>query len=202
MKTSFIFLPQVIVLFLSTDSLSNIQTINSILSLVSFKDHCKVLVREVIFSILGAFALYWMSVVILDILKTPVCAVLLASGLAILLFGIKRVFGVSDDTAWSTYISKNSKDIPFIAPLSMPLIVGPTWTAGVSILLTTGNSHSSNSLIIICGWALAALFTLIFHLAVPRENKKIFKAVQTIAGLFISIIGIQILLQGLQQAFL
>ncbi|WP_100934131.1 MarC family protein [Candidatus Chlamydia corallus] len=194
-------LPQACILLLASDSLTNVLALHYLLTNYSLKQRMLILLRESCFAFIAMFALYGLSLGGLKILNTPVCTIQVVGGIAVTLTGARAVLRLGKEEAWIPYkFSVPQASSPWISPIALPLMFGPSWLAACCTLI--GGNHNTwiNFQILILSWTLITLST--FSLQIFCKRNKVLLATQTVLGLFVTIVGTQLLVSGLQQAFL
>lgn len=196
-----LYLPQVCTFFLSADVLTNILVINRLLSNYSQKQRFFLLLRECLFSLIAMILLFWATLGATHVLHTPSCAIRTVGGIIITLIGIRATLRLNKEEAWSSY-SSNSSSLPFVTPIAMPLIIGPSWLGACCAFISKSSLNATSTYIVILSWALITCATFILHFLINPGKIKLLVTIQTILGLFVTIVGAQILISGLQSTFL
>lgn len=195
---SFLF-SQSCILLLSADALTNVLSINQLLSSFSRSKRLLLLLRESISVFVSMFILHQAVIGVLHILKTPPCAIQTVGGLAVTLSGMRAILNPKQEYTWPS-----STSLSLVTPLAVPLMIGPSWLAACCVLVAKHLSFTETSLIFTLSWLFISFTTILIQLCIGGTSgkAKILLATQTVLGLFVTITGTQILLSGLQQAFL
>lgn len=191
---------QICVLLVATDALVNIVPLNQLLHSLSKKERFFLLIRENILTVPAMLFLYFLMKGAMHVLNTPTCAILVAGGIAVTLSGMRAMLGGKKDN-----LEDSSKRIIYIAaPIATPLIIGPSWVAACCILISKQLGFGQDIFVIICSWIAISLFTLFVQLGLSgrKNSMSILLSVQTILGLFVTVLGSQLLISGLQKTFL
>ncbi|AAP05491.1 MarC family protein [Chlamydia caviae] len=202
MDTIYFLLSQACILLFATDALTNVLVLNHVLAPYSRKARLSLLVRESVFALFSMFALYQAALGTLYVLKTPLCAIKVVGGIAVTLTGIRAILNLSRENSWKGFTSPSS--LSMVTPIALPLMIGPSWLAACCTLIGKRYSFASVSLILILSWFLISLTTIILQVFIGggKEKTKPLLAIQTVLGLFATIVGTQLLMSGLQLAFL
>ncbi|AHK63384.1 hypothetical protein BOKEGFJH_00511 [Chlamydia avium] len=204
MNSVFFLFSQACILLLAADTLTNVLVLNAVLSQFSRKERLILLLRENIFALISMFALYGASSGVLHVLGSPFCAIQTVGGAVVMLSGMRSVLNLNKENRWGKLLP--SPELPLVAPVALPLIIGPSWLAAFCILVGKHYNFSLVCGILIISWFLISLATILLQVGIVgkgrQEKTKVLLATQTILGLFVTIIGAQLLLSGLQQAFL
>lgn len=123
-------------------------------------------------------------------------------GIAVTLTGMRAILNLSKENSWKGFTTPSS--LSMVTPIALPLMIGPSWLAACCILIGKRYSFASISLILILSWVFISLTTIILQVFVSggKDKAKVLLATQTVLGLFATIVGTQLLMSGLQLAFL
>jgi multiple antibiotic resistance protein len=179
-------------LFLIMDPFGNLATFIKLLKDLNTKEYVFAVLRELfialvlmlIFNIAGDYLLQYLSL-------TPV-TVYFASSVILFLTAFQILF----PTAHSIRLNL-PKDPPFIIPLAIPLIAGPSLLATIMLFAHEESSYSIMFLAIFLAWA-CALIVILF----ARKIKKFFgdnglMAIERLTAMVLILIAIQRFLEGL-----
>jgi len=179
-------------LFLLMDPIGNIPVYLAVLKNVKQKHQQKIIIRElfialaviIIFAILGEH--------LLDILGVGQETVLISGGIILFIIALKMVFPSGVEIAYKT--PENSE--PFIVPLAIPLIAGPSVLAAVMIY-----SHQQMLGFLIAAICIAWAISTIILLSAPFLKKILgdrgIVACERLMGLLLTLISVQMFLKGL-----
>lgn len=183
-----------VILFLIMDPIGNISSFLSLLQDLPKQKRRKIIIREmlialiamILFNILGEY-IFW----ILDINETTVR---IASGLILFLVAIKILFPSVDS------LRANLPDgEPFITPLAIPLIAGPSLLATIMLFARLEPSPVIMLLAILLAW-----FASMIVLLLGRRLKNVLglnglAACERLMGMILVMLAIQRLAEGLHQ---
>jgi multiple antibiotic resistance protein len=188
-------LSPIVTLFLVMDPLGNVPLFLSVLRAVDPARRRAILVREIAiaFVVLAAFLLVGGYVMRFLGLEQP--AIGIAGGIVLFLIALRMVFP-SDASLRAATIEGE----PFIVPLAIPLIAGPSALATLLLLQST-TSRPLLLLALTIAWAVtgAILLSSTFLYRVLGERGLI--AVERLMGMLLVMVAVQMLLNGLR-AFL
>ncbi len=187
------FLSATILLILTTDPLGNIPLFIAALEQVKPERRVYVITREVLiaFAVLLAFMLFGKS--FLELARLSDEALSVAGGVILLLIAIDMVFPHRNPKPEDAM----GKGEPFIVPLAIPLISGPSAMATV-LLLSSRNPGRSLE------WSVAILLTMVIiyvvFLMAIRLQKLLgvaaINAMERLMGLVLTAIAVEMLLGG------
>lgn len=196
----------ILVLCFVADGLTNLVILQKFFCKLSLIQRLLLILREGIFALLGMFVLLFVGQAIVQVLAAPISSIDAVSGFVIILLGIRAILGLNHSEPWTKDIvdvtTKAKKvKIPWASPIALPLLIGPSW---FSYLLTlTHHPLLHNYFMIFSSWiVLLALLITLFVLLGKFVNQKLCETIQTITGLLITVIGVQLFINGLQLAFL
>lgn len=179
-------------IFLLMDPIGNIPLYVSLLKEISPERQKKIILRELLIALVVIICFYFLGDFFLDALGIKDETILIAGGIVLFLIAIKMVFP-SKDTPHEDKI----EDEPFIVPLAIPLVAGPAVLAAVMIYSHRGFGHLTVVSAIIIAW-IAATLVLVFsaHLKNVLKQRGII-ACERLMGLILTLIAIQMFLDGL-----
>jgi len=186
------FLSATILLILTTDPLGNIPLFIAALEKVSPERRFRVITREVLiaFAVLMTFMLFGER--FLELLHLSGEALSVAGGVILLLIAIDMVFPHRRSPGGHEF-----KGEPFIVPLAIPLISGPSAMATVLLLSSRnpGRSLEWSCAIFISMLVLYVVFLLAIRLQKLLGEDAI-TAMERLMGLVLTAIAIEMLLSG------
>ncbi|WP_201456254.1 MarC family protein [Chlamydia sp. 17-3921] len=204
MTSFFLSLPQACILFLTADILTNTLVINRLLTNYSRNRRFILFLKETLFSLGAMILLFWSAKGVIHILHTPPCALQSVGGIVVVLIGIRATLHLTKEDSWQSYPEKPTPSFPapFITPITIPLMIGPSWLAACCAFIGKQFTDMISMLTLVLSWVLIAGTTFVLHILINPKNKKTLLAIQTVLGLFVVIIGTQLLVSGLQSTFL
>lgn len=181
-------------LFLIMDPLGNIPIFLSVLDKVSEERRRYIIVRELVIA-LGLMVLFlFAGGSILHTLDLTTEAVAIGGGLVMMIIAIRMIFpnrgGVMSD-------EEDEEGEPFIVPLAIPLIAGPSILATL-ILLTEKNPESilKALMALILAWLVSSIILLSSTKLYKLLGHRGLKAIERLMGMILISISVQMLLNG------
>lgn len=186
-----------ITLFLIMDPLGNLPVFMSVLKSIEPRRRKIVLARELIFSLIIMFTFLFSGQVVLDFLNVRQESVSIAGGIILFLIGLKMIFpqpgGVTGLTAGEE---------PFIVPLAIPMIAGPSVLAALILLANQDHSRMLDwSMALGAAWLASAAILMLsgtFHRVLGERG---LTAIERLMGMILIMISIQMLLDGIGQYY-
>jgi multiple antibiotic resistance protein len=181
-----------ITLFLVMDPLGNIPVFLSLLRHIDAKRRKQIILREnaIAFAILTLFL--FCGKAILHSLNISEEALGIAGGIILFLIAIKMLFpGPNHHSA------DHNLGEPFIVPMAIPLLAGPSAMTTVILLASQMPQHMSYWFFALVLASLLATLTLLF--AIPLQKilgQKLIAALERLMGMILTTIAVQMFLTG------
>lgn len=181
-------------LFLLLDPIGNVPIYISVLRKVAPKRQKKIILRELLIA-LGVILLFaFVGEFFLKILRISSHTVLIAGGIILFIIALKMIFPPPPS---STIAEKGE---PFIVPLAIPLVAGPSVLAAVIIY-----SHENPMSLLILALVLAWLVTTAILLSSSFLHRILghhgIVACERLMGLILTLISVQMFLEGVKSFF-
>lgn len=190
-------LSAVITLFLIMDPLGNIPLFLSALKTVSPARRQRVLVRELLFAYVVLLAALFLGNIALSLLGLEQESISIAGGIVLFLIALRMIFPT--DKGGDMDLPDGE---PFLVPLAVPLIAGPSALAAVLLLQRSSPGQTAPLLIALTiAWALtgAILLSSTFFYRVLRARGLM--AMERLMGMVLVMVAVQMFMNGVK-AFL
>ena len=183
-----------VVLFLVMDPLGNIPIFLSILKDIKPKRRWKIISRELLIALVILLIFLFFGQRILDILQLESESVSIAGGIILFIIGIRMVFpsrrGVMGDQL---------EGEPFIVPLAIPLIAGPSALATLMLLVNSDPDNMFNWLyVLLIAWGLTAIILLSAPIFYKILKKRGLAAIERLMGMILIMIAVQMFVNGIK----
>jgi multiple antibiotic resistance protein len=182
-----------VVLFIIMDPVGNIPSYLTLVKDLSPERRRYVLIREMLIALAFMLVFNFIGEYIFSILELSDTAVKLSSGLILFLTAIKILF-----PAANSFRMNLPKGEPFIIPLAVPLIAGPSLLATIMLYAKMETSILMMMEAIVIAWVLALLVLL----AGPRLNRYLgnngLKAFERLMAMVLVMLAIQRFMEGIQ----
>ncbi len=182
-----------LLLFLILDPLGNIPVFLGLLQLLEPKRRRLVLLRELLIALGVLFGFLWAGIHVLELMHLRQESVSIAGGIVLFLIGLKMIFpspeGMFGDTGGGE---------PFIVPLAIPLIAGPSGMASVMLLGSQEPDRMADwSLALFLAWAATAgiLFSATYLYKIL--GRQVLVAIERLMGMLLVAISVQMLMDGI-----
>lgn len=187
------FLSTVLIMFFIMDPLGNVPVFLSILKGVKPERRRRVLIRELFISLIVLLVFFFVGKYIMSLLHLTQESISISGGLILLIIALKMIFPQRHEVA------EHFEEEPFIVPLAIPLVAGPSAFAVILLLPQTPTS----TLILNLSAILVAWFVTSIILACSTNLYKLLKvrgliAMEKLMGMLLVILATQMLIDGLK----
>lgn len=180
-----------VMLFLIMDPLGNLPVFLSILRHIDPKRRRKVMMRELLFSLVIMMAFLFVGQQILNFLNLRQEAVSIAGGIILFLIAIKMIFpSEGGDRA-------GRGEEPFLVPMAIPMIAGPSILASLLLLANQEPTRMADwSLALLMAWGASAVILMFYEVFNKLLGERGLTAVERLMGMLLVMISVQMLLDG------
>lgn len=181
-------------LFLIMDPLGNLPIVLSILKHIDPKRRRIVLIRELIFALIILLLFLFAGQSILNFLHVQPETLSISGGIILFIIAIKMIFPSA-----GSITGLAAGEEPFIVPMAIPMIAGPSVIAAL-ILLSTQNPDNmvELSLSVLLAWGVT-FFILMFNGFFLRIlGERGLKAIERLMGLLLVMLSTQMFLDGMK----
>ncbi len=183
-----------VVLFLVLNPLGNIPIFLTLLKDIEPKRRWKIISRELIIALVILVIFLFFGQRFLNLLQLESESVSIAGGIILFIIGIRMVFpsrrGIMGDQL---------EGEPFIVPLAIPLVAGPSALATLLLLV---NSDPTNMLswlsVLMIAWTLTAVILLSAPLFYKILKRRGLAAIERLMGMILIMISVQMLVTGIK----
>lgn len=187
-----------ITLFLMMDPIGNVPAFAALLKDVDPHRRSRVVVRESIIAlgVLLFFLLFGPSV--LGLLHIEENAIGVAGGVVLFIVALEMIF----PGRRSTYQEGTEPGEPFIVPMAMPLIAGPS-TMAVLMLMASRYPQRRNEWIIalLIAWTAGLIVLLAANRLRPLVGQRALTAIERFMGMVLLVMAVQMSMSGLRGFF-
>lgn len=186
----------VVTLFLIMDPLGNIPPFLSILKAVPVGRRRLVLLREIAFAYAVLLVFLFVGKYVLQFLRLEQATIGIAGGIVLFLIALRMVFPREGGVLGEDQLEGE----PFLVPLAIPLLVGPSTLAALLLLQRTSPADTGSLLIAVTiAWALSGCILLgsTFLYRVLRERGLM--AMERLMGMLLVMVAVQMLMNGVQE---
>jgi MarC family membrane protein len=188
------FLSAVVLLTLVTDPFGNVPLVNAMLAGVPPARRRLVILREcaIAFAILVLFMLFGHA--FLELMHLSETSLSIAGGVILFMIAIRMVFAHPEGA-----FGPHERGEPFIVPLAVPLIAGPSALATVMLMATREPAKIGMlAVALTVTMALAALVLVMGERLQRWLGDQAMKAIERLMGLILTAIAVEMLLGGIR----
>jgi MarC family membrane protein len=180
-----------LLLFLILDPLGNIPVFLGLLKPLPPARRRLVLVRELLIALGVLFAFLWFGRHVLEAMHLRQESVSIAGGIILFLIGLKMIFPTHEG-------GEALEGEPFIVPLAIPMIAGPSGMASVMLLGSQDPGRMADwSLALLIAWAATAVILVSATYLYKVLGTRVLVAVERLMGMLLVAISVQMFLDGL-----
>lgn len=184
----------VVTLLLVMDPLGNIPVFLSVLKTVPAERRRAVLVREIAIAYVVLLGFFLAGDYLLEILGLAQEAVSIAGGIVLFLIALRMIFPGENNIAGDRLEGE-----PFVVPLAIPLIAGPSTLATLLLLQRSAPSTRGELLLALTiAWSISGMLLMssTFLHRVLRERGLI--AMERLMGMLLVMVSVQMLINGVR----
>lgn len=185
-------LSAVATLFLIMDPLGNIPVFLSVLKEVSPGRQRKVLLREILIAYVVLLIFLALGNHLLRFLNLEQETISISGGIVLFLIALRMIFPPEGGM-----LGETPEGEPFVVPLAIPLIAGPSTLAALLLLQQTNPNNTIQLLVAVTiAWAISGVILLAspFFFRVLRQRGLI--AMERLMGMLLVMIAVQMLING------
>ncbi len=183
-----------LLLFLILDPLGNIPIFLGLLRPLPAARRRIVLARELLIALIVLFGFLWGGRYVLELMHLRQESVSIAGGIVLFLIGLKMIFPSPEGM-----FGQLPGGEPFIVPMAIPLVAGPSGMASVMLLGSQEPGRMGDwSLALFIAWLATAsiLFSATYLFKVLGQP--VLGAVERLMGMLLVAISVQMLMDGIQ----
>ncbi|MEZ9819515.1 YhgN family NAAT transporter [Shewanella sp. 10N.286.45.A1] len=181
-----------VMLFLIMDPLGNLPIFASILRHIEPKKRRRVLIRELLFALVIMLLFLFAGEAILNFLNLRSESVSIAGGIILFLIAIRMIFPQPGGV-----VGLAAGEEPFIVPMAIPLMAGPSVLAALILLAHTDGTRMMDwTVALLAAWGLSAVILLFYKVFTKVLGEKGLTAVERLMGMVLVMISVQMFLDG------
>jgi multiple antibiotic resistance protein len=180
-------------LFLILDPLGNIPVFLSVLRSLSPQRQRVILAREMLIALGVLMAFLWGGKYALEVMHLRQESVSIAGGIVLFLIGIRMIFPPPEGL-----MGELPDGEPFIVPLAIPLVAGPSGMAAVMLLGSQEPGRMDEwSIALLIAWAATAAILFSSTYLYKLLGMRVLTAVERLMGMVVVALSVQMFLDGL-----
>lgn len=179
-------------LFLIMDPLGNLPIFMSVLKGIEPERKTKVVFRELLIALFILLVFLHSGQAVLNFLQIEQETVSIAGGIILFIIALRMIFPKPGGV-----MNLPQGEEPFIVPLAVPMIAGPSTMAALILLANQEPDQMTQwSLALFAAWAASALILLMSNKVHKWLGEKGLRAIERLMGMILIMIAIQMLLNG------
>ena len=185
----------VFTLFLIMDPLGNIPVFLSVLKDVPPERRRALLVRELLIALAVVLLFLFCGRFLLSLADIKQTSLSIAGGIVLLIISMHMIFPPAQQDGFSA----NPGGEPFIVPLAVPLVAGPSTISMVMIMASRENVQLGVlTLAVATAWAVNSLILMLYEPVGKLLGKRGLMAMERLMGMILVTVAVQMLLEGVQ----
>jgi len=181
-----------LILFLIMDPLGNVSSYLKMVSGLDPKKQHYIVIREMLIALAAMIIFNYLGEFIFSQLQITPVTVRVASGVILFLIALKILF-----PSPTSLRANLPKEEPFIVPLAIPLIAGPSLLATIMLYAHTEPSQMTMLTSILIAWAAAVIVLLFSEQLQHTLGSNGLMACERLMGMILVLLGIQRFLEGI-----
>ena len=182
-----------LLLFLILDPLGNIPVFLSLLKGLAPARQRVVIMRELLIALVVLMIFLWAGRYLLELMHLRQESVSIAGGIILFLIGLRMIFPPPDGI-----MGELPEGEPFIVPMAIPMIAGPSGMAAVMLLGSQEPGRMGDwSLALAIAWAATALILFSATYLQKWLGTRVLTAIERLMGMVIVAISVQMLMDGI-----
>jgi multiple antibiotic resistance protein len=182
-----------LLLFLVMDPLGNIPLFLTTLKKVEASRQRKVVLRELLIAFFVLVAFLFLGQYLMQLLNLSQTALTTAGGIILMMIAIKMIF-----PRGSSSEQEESESEPFIVPLAIPAVAGPSAMATSLLMMSSDPSRWADWLLaVFIAWFATALIIYFSSYFARFLGEKGLIAIERLMGMLLITVAVQMLLNGI-----
>ncbi len=184
-----------VVLLLVMDPLGNIPIFLSVLKNVAPSRRQSIILREVFIALIVLLVFLFFGQDLLLFLHLQQETVSISGGIVLFIIGIRMVF----PSRHNALMGATPDEEPFIVPLAIPLIAGPSTIATLILMVHTAPDNMLNwFLALLLAWIISAVILLLAPVFFKILRNRGLAAIERLMGMLLIMISVQMFIDGLK----
>lgn len=183
-----------IILFLIMDPVGNISILLQALKTLPPRKHWWVILREMSFALIAMLFFYFLGELLLQALDISEATVKISSGVVLFIAAIKVIFPKMGNVR--DLLRKDEE--PFIVPIAIPLVAGPSLLATVMLFAHTESLNQVLLPAMIFAWIFATIVLLLSKVLFRLMGENGLGACEKVMGMILVLLAIQRFLEGIK----
>jgi multiple antibiotic resistance protein len=181
-------------LFFVMDPVGNMPVFNAVLSRFPPQRRAQITARELVIALVILLVFLFAGTAILDFLGLTQPSLNIAGGVLLFIIALRMIF------PHSTGDVASEKDEPFIVPLAMPMVAGPSTIAVLLLLSSTEPERIWEWCVaLVIAWVAATLILTTSPFLLRVLGNRGLRALERLMGMLLVLLATQMLLNGVRE---
>jgi len=181
-------------LFLVMDPLGNIPVFLSVLKRYDAERRRKIIIRELFIALAVALAFLFLGQYILGLFSLRQESISIAGGIVLFIIALRMIFPQR-----GSFADEYGADEPFVVPLAIPLVAGPSLLATLLIMSRSDPTRMMDWVIALLGaWLLSAIILIASPLFYRVLGERGLTAMERLMGMLLVALSVQMFLDGIR----
>jgi MarC family membrane protein len=186
-----------ILLFFVLDPLGNVPIFLSVLKDVPHRKRTKIIIRELLIGLVVLLIFLFAGPRILNLLGVSHGSMSIAGGVVLFIIALKMIFPSSQNM-----FGDSPDGEPFIVPLAIPLIAGPSALATLSLMAARTPGETTTLLVaLLLAWSVSLIIMLLAKKLHTIIGERTLIAMERLMGMILTAIAVEMLITGVKIAF-
>lgn len=186
-----------VLLFLVMDPFGNIPLFLVYLRGLPPKRQRYVVCREMLIALAILVVFLFFGRLLLDVLHVSESSLGIAGGIILFMIAVNMVFSGTEQM-----FGRQHEGEPFVVPLAIPLIAGPSSMATVMLLMARRPDRWADWLVaLVAAWALSGVILLLAPLFSRGLGSRGLAALERLMGLLLTTVAVEMFVSGVRRAF-
>ncbi len=186
-----------VMLFLIMDPIGNLPVFLCMLRSLPAARRRRVMVRELLISLCVLLLFLFTGQQLLNVLNLRQEAVSIAGGIVLFLIALRMIFPLR-----GTVSGLPEGEEPFIVPMAIPMIAGPSTLAALLLLANQYPARMLDwTLALLLAWAASAVILMVHEQLHRLLGERVLIALERLMGMLLVMVAVQMLLDGARQYF-
>ena len=190
-------LAAILLLVIIMDPIGNVPVFLSILKNIPMERRKIIIIRELIIAFLILIFFMFVGRFLLQLLQIEQSSLGIAGGIILFIIAIRMIF-----PGTKPMFSHDEESEPLVVPLAIPMIAGPSAIAAVILLMAQEPSRWTEWTIVVFVASLISGIILVSSESLGRKlGNRALTAIERLMGIFLIMISVDFILDGIKQTF-
>mgnify|MGYP006291826391 CR=1 FL=1 len=186
-----------VLLFFLMDPLGNIPVMLAIMKDINAKRQRKIIAREMFMALVILLIFLFAGKPMLNFLHLQQETVTISGGIILLIIGLRMIFPQP-----SGLMGHNPDGEPFLVPIAIPMIAGPSVLAMLLLMTQTQPGNMTNWLFaLLIAWFFTALLLVLSPILLKILKQRGLTALERLMGMILVMLAVQMLIDGIKVLF-